>query len=136
MNLQVIVAIFLGGYMLSLGLVTGFYSLFGQHIHWDKRNKLWRRQQMARVFKARMILYAAYGHPIIHDDGSVVEHPHWFELAKDNGQRFINLRELHAAAGFAEGKDTIVESIRRKLCALFENLLKIKVRVTSFRLMG
>ena len=33
----------------------------------DKRNKLWRRQQMARVFKARMILYAAYG----------------FELAKD-----------------------------------------------------
>ena len=49
----------------------------------DKRNKLWRRQQMARVFKARMILYAAYGHPIIHEDGSVVEHPHWFELAKD-----------------------------------------------------
>ena len=26
----------------------------------DKRNKLWRRQQMSRVFKARMILYAAY----------------------------------------------------------------------------
>ncbi len=25
----------------------------------DKRNKLWRCQQMARVFKARMILYAA-----------------------------------------------------------------------------
>ena len=49
----------------------------------DKRNKLWRRQQMARMFKARMILYAAYGHPIIHDDGSVVEHPHWFDLAKD-----------------------------------------------------
>ena len=31
----------------------------------DKRNKLWRRQQMDRVFKARMILYAAYGHCII-----------------------------------------------------------------------
>ena len=38
---------------------------------------------MARVFKARMILYAAYGHSVIHDDGSVVEHPHWFELAKE-----------------------------------------------------
>ena len=37
----------------------------------DKRNKFWRRQQMARVFKARMILYAAYGHP------------RWFELAKE-----------------------------------------------------
>ena len=35
----------------------------------DKRNKLWRRQQMARV--------------IIHEDGSVVDYPHWFELAKD-----------------------------------------------------
>ena len=26
----------------------------------DKRNKFWRRQQMSHVFKARMILYAAY----------------------------------------------------------------------------
>ena len=34
----------------------------------DKRNKLWRRQQMSRVFKARMILYARIG---------------WFELAKE-----------------------------------------------------
>ncbi len=49
----------------------------------DKRNKLWRRQQMARVFKARMILYAAYGHCIIREDGSYYEHPHWFELAKE-----------------------------------------------------
>ena len=36
----------------------------------DKRNKFWRRQQMVRVFKARMILYAAYGHCIIRKDGS------------------------------------------------------------------
>lgn len=38
---------------------------------------------MARVFKTRMILYAAYGHCIIREDGSYYEHPHWFELAKD-----------------------------------------------------
>ena len=49
----------------------------------DKRNKLWRCQQMARVFKARMILYAAYGHCVIREDGNYYEHPHWFELAKD-----------------------------------------------------
>lgn len=49
----------------------------------DKRNKLWRCQQMARVFKARMILYPAYGHCIIREDGSYYEHPHWFELEKD-----------------------------------------------------
>ena len=29
---------------------------------------------MARVFKARMILYAAYGHCIIREDGSCYEH--------------------------------------------------------------
>ena len=49
----------------------------------DKRNKLWRRQQMARVFKARMILYAAYGHCVIREDGSYYEQTHWYELAKD-----------------------------------------------------
>ena len=49
----------------------------------DKRNKLWRCQQMARVFKARMILYAAYGHCVIREDGNYYEHPDWFELAKD-----------------------------------------------------
>ena len=36
----------------------------------DKRTKFWRRQQMTRVFKARMILYAAYRHCIIREDGS------------------------------------------------------------------
>ena len=35
------------------------------------------------VFKARMILYAAYGHCVIREDGNYYEHPHWFELAKD-----------------------------------------------------
>lgn len=49
----------------------------------DKRNKFWRREQQARVFKARMILYAAYEHCIVHEDGETDKHPHWFELAKD-----------------------------------------------------
>ena len=35
------------------------------------------------MFKARMILYAAYGTPVIREDGSIDNHPHWFELAKD-----------------------------------------------------
>ena len=45
--------------------------------------KTYYEQQMARVFKARMILYAAYGHCVIREDGNYYEHPHWFELAKD-----------------------------------------------------
>lgn len=38
---------------------------------------------MARKFKARMTLLAAYGTCIIREDGSVQERPHWFELAKE-----------------------------------------------------
>ena len=48
-----------------------------------QKNKFWRRQQMSHVFKARMILYAAYGTPIIRENGSIDNHPHWFELAKE-----------------------------------------------------
>lgn len=50
----------------------------------DKRNKLWRRKQQFRVLKARMVRYAAYDEmSVTNEDGSVNEHPHWFELAKD-----------------------------------------------------
>lgn len=38
---------------------------------------------MARVFKARMILYAAYGHCIIGEDGSYYEHPHIIKELED-----------------------------------------------------
>ena len=49
----------------------------------DKRNKFWRRQQMARVFKARMVRYAALGESHLMEDGTILDNPHWFELAKD-----------------------------------------------------
>ena len=49
----------------------------------DKRNRLWRRKQQNRVFKARMIYYAACGWKTLEADGSLNRHPHWFELAKD-----------------------------------------------------
>lgn len=49
----------------------------------DKRNKFWRHEQQNRVFKARMILYAAYGYCVISKDGHLNKHPYWFELAKE-----------------------------------------------------
>ena len=64
---------------------------------------------MARVFKARILLSKRMEVWLIIHIGS-----NW---RKKNGQRFINLRELHVAAGYAEKKGTIVESIKRKLCA-------------------
>ena len=48
----------------------------------DKRNRLWRREQQNRVFKARMIYYAACGWEILEADGCLNRHPHWFELAR------------------------------------------------------
>lgn len=48
----------------------------------QKRNKLWRKQQCYRVFKARMILFATYGHCAFDEGGNRLDNPHWFELAK------------------------------------------------------
>ena len=48
----------------------------------EKRNKLWRKRPQWRLFMARMILRAAYRDCMWDEDGNVIEHPHWFELAK------------------------------------------------------
>ena len=48
----------------------------------DKRNKLLRREQQNRVFKARMVYHAACGCGIKKADGNWNRHPHWFELAR------------------------------------------------------
>lgn len=49
----------------------------------NQRNKKWRRVQMYRVFKKRLVRMAAYSWmPIVNDDGTVNRTPHWFELAK------------------------------------------------------
>ena len=81
----------------------------------DKRNKFWRRQQMARVFKARMILYAAYGHCIIREDGSHYEHPHWFELAKEKWA------QVRVVVGCAEAWNMTVRGTKKKLYGLLGN---------------
>ena len=48
----------------------------------EKRNKLWRKRHQWRLFKARIILQAAYKDCMWDEDGNIIEHPHWFELAK------------------------------------------------------
>uniref|UniRef100_UPI00402509F9 hypothetical protein n=1 Tax=Parabacteroides distasonis TaxID=823 RepID=UPI00402509F9 len=71
----------------------------------DKRTKFWRRQQMTRVFKARMILYAAYRHCIIREDGSCYEHPHWFELAKDKWAQVYKTTETPCSCWMCRGEE-------------------------------
>ena len=81
----------------------------------DKRNKFWRRQQMSRVFKARMILYAAYGTPVIREDGSIDNHPHWFELAKDKWAKVYQTTGTPCSCWMCRGEKY---NRKRKLCAL------------------
>ena len=50
----------------------------------DKRNKLWRKRHQWRLFKARMILMAANRHWAWSDDGEFLQHPHWFDCAKQS----------------------------------------------------
>ena len=47
-----------------------------------KRNKAWRRFQENRVFKARMLKFAGWQIVVWDENGNCIEHPHWFELAK------------------------------------------------------
>ena len=91
----------------------------------DKRNKLWRCQQMARVFKARMILYAAYGHCVIREDGNYFFYCYWFEFDID----ILKLQVLPVVVGCVEDLNMTARSIRKKLCVLFGNQWsRLKIR--------
>ena len=49
----------------------------------DRENRLWRKRHQWRLFKAKMVLFANYPYPhFIDDEGNCIQHPHWFELAK------------------------------------------------------
>ena len=87
----------------------------------DKRNKFWRRQQMARVFKARMILYAAYGHCIIREDGSHYEHPHWFELAKEKWAQVYKTTGTPCSCWMCRGMEYDRKGTKKKLYGLLGN---------------
>lgn len=49
----------------------------------SKRNKLWRKQKSQKLFKSRMMLFAASNTILWDEDGNVIQHPHWFQFAKD-----------------------------------------------------
>lgn len=98
----------------------------------DKRNKFWRRQQMARVFKARMVLYAAYGHCIIREDGRAIMNTLiGLSWQKTNGHKYTKRQVLRVAVGCVEDLNMIARSIRKKLCGLFGNQWSSLMRTES-----
>lgn len=49
----------------------------------EKRNKLWRRRHQWRLFKAKLLLMAANQHWLINEAGIKIQHPHWFDYARE-----------------------------------------------------
>ncbi len=43
------------------------------------RNKLWRRRHQWRLFKAKLVIFSSYPTPMTKEDGTYLEHPHWFD---------------------------------------------------------
>ncbi len=75
---------------------------------------------MARVFKARMILYAAYGHCIIRED-AIMSIPVGLNWQKRNGHKFTKQQVLRVAVGCAGDSNMTARSIRKRLGGLFGN---------------
>lgn len=69
----------------------------------QKRDKLWRKKQCHRVFKARLIRLAGYGHYIIDEDGNRVNNLHLFELQNNISTKFIKQQVLHVVVCSAKG---------------------------------
>ena len=82
----------------------------------DKRNKLWRRQQMARVFKARMMVIASFVRM-----EAIMNILIGLSWQKTNGHKFTKRQELPVVVGCAEDLNMTARSIRKKLCVLFGN---------------
>ena len=87
----------------------------------DKRNKLWRRQQMARVFKTRMILMPLMVIASFVRMEAIMNILIGLSWQKTNGHKFTKLQELRVVAGCAEDLNMTAKSIRKKLCVLFGN---------------
>ena len=77
---------------------------------------------MARVFKARMILYALMVIASFVRMEAIMNILIGLSWQKTNGRKFTRLRGLLVVVGCAEDLNMTARSIRKKLCVLFGNL--------------
>ena len=89
----------------------------------EKRNKFWRRQQMACVFKVRMIFYTSCGNCVIHDDGSVDNHPHWFELAKEKWAKVYKTTGVPCSCWMCRGEEYDRREYKKEMLRIIEESL-------------
>lgn len=53
----------------------------------SQRNKQWRKQHGKRLFKKRMMLFSSSNATLWDLNGKLIQHPHWFQFAKDKSYR-------------------------------------------------
>ena len=86
---------------------------------------------MARVFKARMVLYAAYGHCLFVRMEAIMNTLIGLSWQKTNGHKYTKRQVLRVAVGCVEDLNMIARSIRKKLCGLFGNQWSSLMRTES-----
>ena len=72
----------------------------------QKRNKHWRRQQMMRVFKARVKYYSAgfFNHGSRNEDGTVNAPLRWHEMAKEKWCQVYKTTGTPCSCWMCQGK--------------------------------
>lgn len=92
----------------------------------QKRDKLWRKQQCFRVFKARLIRLATYGCCAFdEEEGNRVDNPHWFDLAKQHGYQVYKTTGTPCSCMLCQGNHysrlDYKKTIRRIIDEAFED---------------
>lgn len=80
----------------------------------QKRNRFWRRQQEWRLFKARMILRAAFKDCIRDEEGNRIVNPHWFELAKQKRYKIYKTTGTPCSCWMCRGESYNREDYKKK----------------------
>ena len=79
-----------------------------------KRNKAWRRFQENRVFKARMLKFAGWQIVVWDENGNCIEHPHWFEIAKEKWAKKYKDCSTPCSCAICRAENTTVCNLKRK----------------------
>ena len=82
----------------------------------EKRNKLWRKRHQWRLFKARMLLRAAYKDAMWDEEGNRIQRPHWFELAKQKWNCLYKTTGTPCSCFICKGERYNRKDYKRETC--------------------
>lgn len=90
----------------------------------QERDKLWRKQQGYRVFKARLIRLAACGYYAFEKEGNLIHHPHWFEFAKQHNCQVCKTTGTSCNCFLYQGNHYDRLEFKRATCRIIKETLE------------